>query len=589
MCPHMDCQPAPGSASHRQIDIESALSCNQPPRDPLSRRLLSLLAAWSLFAVYGALFCYLAVRHIGYPGFTEPMEGDVLQHVRRVTHGLSPYAPLAGDFIPLSFMPLYYLAAAPFYLLFGDSFAGPRLLSSLCALLSAGLVTWMARRQSGSSTTAALAGTFFFASYGLMDGCLTCGLGDSLMLACILGGIAFLAYGRKAWHDVAWVMLFSLAFWTKQQGALYGAVAVAVGLWVRGRSLPRWGILIAWFVSVPLAYVLAAWLWGGDFLYFTLSMPGHWDRQVWFTLRRTSFFVVALVPFQILLSLPYLIDVRRRGGRRRDDAVAWFTIGTLVVSATTMMVAGSSNNHYVPAVAMLCVTSALGGRALCRVHVPGWWVVATATMAAVSAGVVVVAEQSGYGHRAPMHAPWLLLILFGAASACRATASPKARRPLIALAVAGHLAIAWYDPRPFLPSPGARAAFEHLGATIAGLDGPVLWTTYGSAPSSLCGVPLAKGPSWVALEDLTRQTSRPDESRRRHDEWIRLFRSARPAFLLSNDSIPKGSLWDQAAGPLELVHDFGDEFRGVRQITVHWFVGGSEHPRFLYRVVPGSD
>ena len=48
-----------------------------------TNRLLNLSGwiAGSAMAIYGLLFLFLAVRHIAYPSFTEPMEGDILQHI----------------------------------------------------------------------------------------------------------------------------------------------------------------------------------------------------------------------------------------------------------------------------------------------------------------------------------------------------------------------------------------------------------------------------------------------------------------------------------------------------------------------------
>src|SRR5262249_53867656 len=151
------------------------------------------------------------------------MEGDSLQHVERAAHGLPLYPAPGGEFIALAYQPLYYFCAAPLYLLCGDSLFGPRLLSCVCAVASGGLVGWVGWRESRSAWVPLLAAALYFAGYRIMDACLTCALPDALLLFWLLAGFVCLAYGTRWWHDVLWLVFFTLAFWTKQHGAFYFA------------------------------------------------------------------------------------------------------------------------------------------------------------------------------------------------------------------------------------------------------------------------------------------------------------------------------------------------------------------------------
>src|SRR5918912_1633506 len=184
------------------------------PLDSSSSRFLSRLALFAL-VLYGGTFLYLAIRHILYPGFTEPMEGNILHSIERVAHGLTPYPEPGGEFIAFDYLPLYYVLNAPLYLIFGDSFVGPRLLSSVCALAAGGLLGLIAWRESKSRAIAFLAAALYFSGYRIMDAYLTCALPDSLLLLWLLLGFYFLAYGTKRFHDALWLIFFSLAFWTK--------------------------------------------------------------------------------------------------------------------------------------------------------------------------------------------------------------------------------------------------------------------------------------------------------------------------------------------------------------------------------------
>src|ERR1051325_7717913 len=109
-----------------------------PDSNPHLKSRLLFHFAWVSLTVYGGIFLYIAVRQILYPGFTEPMEGDILQSIERVAHGLTPYPRPGSEFIPLDYMPLYYYLSAPLYHVFGDSFIGPRLISAFAAIASGG-------------------------------------------------------------------------------------------------------------------------------------------------------------------------------------------------------------------------------------------------------------------------------------------------------------------------------------------------------------------------------------------------------------------------------------------------------------------
>jgi 4-amino-4-deoxy-L-arabinose transferase-like glycosyltransferase len=174
------------------------------------RRNVALPLAILSLLVFAGIFVFLAANHVAYPGFLEPMEGDVLQHIQQVCRGEAIYQTPTAEFIPLSYMPLYYVFAAPFYAVFGDSFAGPRLLSCLCAAISGGLCCWIAWRESRLATASCVAGALFFSSYRIMNASLTVALPDSLLLVWLLSGFAFLAYGTRRWHDHSRLRLFAL-------------------------------------------------------------------------------------------------------------------------------------------------------------------------------------------------------------------------------------------------------------------------------------------------------------------------------------------------------------------------------------------
>ena len=345
---------------------------------------------WSALLFYGGLFVFLCVQHVTYPGFLELMEADTLQQISRIAAGKPAYPQPDGEFIALAYNPLYYFVSAPTRALFGDSFMGPRLVSALCAIAAGGIVGWIAWRESQSRSVGALAAALYFASYRLMDAWLTCALPDAMLLVWVLLGYCGLAYGRTRLHDVAWLVCFTLAFWTKQHGAFFFGFAVLYALLFRQNALPRWTLVVGILLGGPVSYLAIGQFLGDGFFQQTFFVPGHWERSVWFSARRVVFVLAEFVPFAVLLTL---CAFRRAGGspasgrdggdrRAACPTLAWFTVTTFAAIAFTMMVAGSSNNHFIPLIAIRCVTAALGVHELlhserrpqigCRLSTVGW-------------------------------------------------------------------------------------------------------------------------------------------------------------------------------------------------------------------------
>ncbi len=543
------------------------------------------LFAGAALALSAGLFAHMAWGHITFPGFTEPMEGDVLQHIERIGRGLPAYPLPGAGFVALALMPLYYFIAAPLHLFLGvDSPAAPRLVSSVFALLSGIMVGAIAWREGRSGWAAALAVAFFFSSYGVMDACLTSGLPDSTMLFWVLLGTIFWAYGWNRWHGLAWIACFSLAFWSKQQGALYMALAAAYELVYRRGALPRWAVAALCLLGVPVSYALIGPILGDGFFLHTLVVPGHWERGLSFTFRRTVFVVACLVPFATLLALIWVSHANRADGRRPRPLV-WMMVGSLFTAALTMTVAGSSNNHYVPFIALLGIGAALGAREMVEADWPRRLGRRLAVMVLALSAVMYLSVREGGHHPIPFWAPWVAV---GASAIYLAVKLAGVKMPAravisaIVLALA-QFAISWYDPRAFLPGPDFARQQADLRLELASLPaGRVIWADYGNVPASLTGIKLAQAPSWVALEDLERQQAsgarvaselRPFRERVRNEEDLRV---------LSNGPLEEMPGWQILSRNFQLERDYGPRFAQVRQVVGHWF-GGQTYPRYLYR------
>lgn len=554
---------------------------------------------WSALLIYGGLFVFLCVRHVTYLGFLELMEADTLQQIARIAAGKPAYPQPDGEFIALAYNPLYYFVSAPTLALFGDGFMGPRLVSALCAIAAGGIVGWIAWRESQSRSIGALAAALYFASYRLMDAWLTCALPDAMLLVWVLLGYCGLAYGRTRLHDVAWLVCFTLAFWTKQHGAFFFGFAVLYALLFRQNALPRWSLVVGILLGGPVSYLVLGQFLGDGFFQQTFFVPGHWERSVWFSARRVVFVLVEFVPFAMLLTLYHLRrGIRSTGGSPApendgDDRraacptvapLAWFTVTTFAAIAFTMMVAGSSNNHFIPLIAILCVTASLGvHELLCserRPHI-GWGL--TGIVAASTAVTWLSLRQFGH-HAIPVFVPFVagavLLIYLVLARILPAGALQSMSFAL--LLIVGQFGAAAYRLPDYLPRPGFSTELARLRGELGRVEAPMIWIPYGSCPSALLGREMLSAPSIVALEDITRQQNVVGTPEQLVASFHQRIRELPRLYVLANHRIEDEVVWNSVPVEWELVRDFGHEFANVQQITRHWF-GGGDFPRFLYR------
>lgn len=540
--------------------------------------------AMLVLVVYAGVFGYLAYEHVRYPGFTEAMEGDVLQHIERITQGLPLYPEPGGEYIALAYMPLYYVMAAPFYLSFGDSFLGPRLLSSFCASLACVLVGWIGYRESRDRVAALLSAAVFLAGYRVMDAYLTCAMPDSLLLLWLLLGYCFFAYGTTRLHDCIWLVCFTLAFWTKQHGAFFFGFAVMYALLFRKNALPRWVLVLGLLVGGPLAYVVIGSQLGERFFYHTFIVPRRWDHNGWFALRRSVFLLVCFAPIATLLTWHALKQVVNWRSRQVPP-LAWFVVTTLISTLITMSSAGSSNNHYIPLLAIMSVSAMLGLKRVLQEGLSGQLVLAAVGLTVFSVAAAWVARQQFSNHDVPLVAPIALAaVTLGVVLCWLLRVNVTA---VVGLLLVGQFAVTSFYPPDYLPPSEFVQGMAQLRTELRQLDGPVIWVPYGNVPSALTGVKLARAPSWVALEDIERQRDTGGQSAADLEPFRKRIQSAERLYVLSHDPIRHVPVWSSLEGNLELVRDFDRQLVGLAEVTSHWYSGRS-YPRFLYRLRPNA-
>ena len=126
-----------------------------------------ILIGYGIFQVL--LVSYLWFNHLNFPLNLESMELTMLQHVRRVMHGLPIYVDPSSDFVALIYNPLYYYLNIPFALIFGDKLSTMRFVSITGTIGSGLMILLIVRRHTGSLTWGIIALGLFCASYRAMD------------------------------------------------------------------------------------------------------------------------------------------------------------------------------------------------------------------------------------------------------------------------------------------------------------------------------------------------------------------------------------------------------------------------------------
>jgi hypothetical protein len=477
--------------------------------------LISLLAAAS-----AVMLAALIVNHIRIPFQIDVMEEVVMQHARRVIHGQSIYPRASPEYVPLAYNALFYILAAPFLLLFGDTLPTLRAVSVIGFAGSGIAIFVLVRSYTRSAWWAAIAVGLFCAAYPAMDAYLDTAHSDSWLLCCALWGSYLVGRGSRG-PRLAGILVLAAAFWFKQHGAVFLGVALLFLTLQEGlrKSLAYWLIAIA---AGPVLYLAAPPLLGPAFHYFTWQVPSGWSTLTTHSIFRVVRYAATYYP---VVTLAALFGVYR-ALRARTIGILEMTLGAALLTAFMgALDSGSSNNVFIPmgAFCILC-----GSIELARLN-----------------------ERA---------APW-----WGA-------------RPALAGALLA-FATLLYDPRPFWMPESAPASYAELQATIRSLPG----TVYAPGIGQLADGPkLYPAGHWVALEDIVRGSHRTaaDTALAQHA----LDPARHPtttAFMLTNAPLGEMSApVSELAASYTLVQDYGSRFAALATLPRPFDTG---YPRYLYR------
>jgi hypothetical protein len=499
---------------------------------PALTALLSILAAASAIVLVA-----LVVNHVPFPFHLDLMEGVVMQHAQRVVHGDSMYPLPTPEFVPLAYNALFYIIAAPFLRLFGDSLPTLRIVSVLGMLGSAAATFVLVRSYTRSILTvdaasrsmwwAAIATGLFCASYAAMDAYLDTAHSDAWLLCCALWGTYLVARGSRGAH-VAGILLLVAGFWFKQHGAIFVGAALVYLTWREGirASVPYWLVAI---VLGPLLYALApAPMFGEEFHFFTWHVPSGWSQFGAHTIPRVVLYLVSFYPALAAVTLVGMW----RALRAREIGLLELQVSAAVLTAFMgSLDPGSSYNVYIPLAAFTIV---YGVSELARLseRVPNWHGVRPANVLA-----------------------------------------------LLAFATLLH------DPRDFWLPGSARASYADLQSTIRALPGKVYAPGIGQLTD---GPQLFPAAHWVALDDIMRGPHRSAADSALARSMLDPIRHpATTAYVLTNH--PLATLAppvSELADSYSLVEDYGARFSSLGALRRRFDHG---YPRYLYRSTTASE
>jgi hypothetical protein len=477
--------------------------------------LVSVLAAASALAIAAML-----VNHARYPFHLDLMEGVVQQHARRALHGESLYPLASPEFVPLAYNALYYVLAAPFLLVLGDSLATLRIVAILGYLGAAAAIFCLVRGRTRSAWWGAVACGLFFAAYSAMDAYLDTAHSDSWLLCTALWG-TYLVDRESRGARFAGILVLTTAFWFKQHGVIFLGAALVYLTWREGaRSAVYW---LAAIVGAPLLYLFApASLVGPAFHFFTWHVPSGWSQFTSHTIPRVIVFVAQSYPVLALVALAGAYHALRV----RAVGILELMLGAAFLTAFMgSLDPGASYNVFIPMGAFCIVYGSI--------------------------------ELARLNERAPL---WRGL-----------------RLPLVALLLA--FATLLHDPRAFWMSASARASYAELRTTLRSLPGPVYAPGIGQLSNDVVLHPAAH---WVALDDIMRGPKRTAADSNLARQLLDGARHpAQSAFVLTNrplaDLAPPVSELDSS---YVLVKDYGQRFALLHSLPRRF---DQRFPRYLYR------
>jgi hypothetical protein len=350
------------------------------------KSLDELIPEWRTYAKFEPLYQPLAVAAAGvfvaayfltalprlfYPYDLDFVEDSMLMQALRFGQGQPVYVQPSVEFAPHVYMPLYPWLGGLIFRVAGPGFLPLRLLSFSATLITAALIYFIARRESGGERR--VRGERNVRPYGIGFVCAALYLGgyrlsgfwydlarvDSLYVALALAGVALGIYSKRSPGWLASAFVLALAFFTKQTGLAFAAgVAIYLFFIIRLQA----ALFVAAFAAFTLIPLFAFDALGeGWFFYHVFRIASGDPVEAGRLFRYLGPELIGGMGGLMVMGTAAAIIFLRRAGWRTIRERPWLVmiLIAIVVSGVGRSSVGGNLNNLMPVYAFLCLAPAL--------------------------------------------------------------------------------------------------------------------------------------------------------------------------------------------------------------------------------------
>ncbi|MGH2537090.1 MAG: hypothetical protein ACRDHL_06830 [Candidatus Promineifilaceae bacterium] len=314
---------------------------------------------------FSLLYLYVGLARVSYPYSLDFIEDSLVMQAWRAMQAEPTYLASNADYVPNVYMPLYPWLGGLLFKWTGPGFTPLRALSFAATLATAGLVYWIAGRESRSRLLAFGCAGLFLAGYRLAGGWYELARVENLYVLLTLAGVAAAIYRppRPGGLALAGVLL-GLSFLTKQHGLIFGAgtfvfLLMSAGrrAWLFAAAFALFGLAPFWLANRASDGWLATYTFGVAY-----ASPVEAGRVVE-TLRHEIFGAMLLLTLA-WIGAPLAAFGRlgwRPGLRRLLGSHPWpiFIAAAVLVTIVTRASVGGARQNYILGYAFLCLAPAL--------------------------------------------------------------------------------------------------------------------------------------------------------------------------------------------------------------------------------------
>ncbi len=278
-----------------------------------------------LHACAAAVFVWLAARRLFYPLELGHVEGVLMDTIRRLVMHQPIYPAPTFDFVPLAYMPGYFIVVAPFVQIFGDHLWVGRAVAVAETLLTAALLARIVRRETGRWSLALIAPGLFLGAYGFCGGSYDLVQPNSQLVLLAFLGVALLRETTGRAGAIAAAACLGFSFLTKQHGLLFG-VAMLPWLWLHDRRrLAAYAVTLA--AVAGGGYALMNAYFGGWFTFYTYDVPSHWSTFDLIKIENLGRYLFGVFGVSTTLTLFSLLPGARRAETDGGPSIWWWAAG----------------------------------------------------------------------------------------------------------------------------------------------------------------------------------------------------------------------------------------------------------------------